>query len=278
MKGNLGIFHCSMAMGPGKVVGYLLMGLNELKIDYKLNELSDNNLVLQNHKIIYEEGAIKNLILGPNVFDLPKDNKIAMNHDGYKTLIVASDWVKKLYTRWIPEAKVAVWNVGIDYNKYQNIQAEKKYDFLVYHKRRSVEDLNSAVAFLEKNKLKYRVISYGTYADSDFVNIISECKYGLIINNTETQGIAIQEMMSCNLPLLVWDVKEWTDRGSDNLAYATSIPYFDNRCGEVFFSIHEIDYRYQKLINSEYDPRSYIKEHCNYITQSQKLVDMFTTL
>ena len=263
-----------MAMGPGKVLGYLILGLSKLKANYKINEVGDSNIVLQNHKIIYESKKIENLLLGPNVFDLPNDNRIAMNYENYKSLIVASDWVKNLYKRWIPEGKISVWNVGIDYNTYHRKNLEIKYDFLIYHKRRSTSDLNLVLGFLEKHRKTYKVLSYGNYPDSDFVDIVSMCKYGLVIDNSETQGIAIQEMMSCNLPLLVWDIKKWNDRGEDLAIEATSVPYFDNTCGEIFYSIDELENSYCKFINSYYEPRKYILKNCNYITQADKLLKL----
>lgn len=274
MEKSLGIFHCSMAMGPGKVLGYLILGLSKLNANYKINEIGDSNIVLQNHTIIYENKNINNLLLGPNVFDIPSDNLIAMNYDNYKSLIVSSDWVKNLYKKWIPEEKITVWNVGIDYNMYSPKNSDIYYDFLVYHKRRSIEDLNSVIGFLNDSKLTYKIISYGNYSESDFIDTISKCRYGLVINNSETQGIAIQEMMSCNLPLLVWDIKKWTDRGKNNEVDATSIPYFDSTCGYVVYSFEELKDCFHTFINSYYEPREYILKYCNYITQANKLLKL----
>jgi hypothetical protein len=274
MEKSLGIFHCSMAMGPGKVLGYLILGLSKLKANYKINEIGDSNIVLQNHTIIYENKNIPNLLLGPNVFDIPSDNLIGMNYQNYKSLIVSSNWVKNLYTRWIPEGKISVWNVGIDYDTYKPINLHKEYDFLIYHKRRSIEDLNVIIDFLEKRKFTYKVISYGGYSESDFVNIISKCRYGFVIDNSETQGIAIQEMMSCDLPLLVWDIKKWKDRGVENEIDATSVPYFDNTCGEIFYSLDELSGIFDTFINSQYQPRDYVLKHCNYVTQADKLLKL----
>lgn len=263
-----------MSMGPGKVLGYLILGLSKLKANYKINEICDSNIALQNHKILYENKNINNLLLGPNVFDIPSDSAIAMNYENYKLLIVSSDWVKNLYSKWIPKEKIVVWNVGIDYETYVPKNYEIEFDFLVYHKRRSNKDLNSVIEFLKDHNLTYKVVSYGSYSDSDFVETIAKCKYGLVINNSETQGIAIQEMMSCNLPLLVWDIKLWKDRGENNEVYATCVPYFDSTCGEIFYDIKDLEETYHKFINAHYNPRNYVLENCNYITQANKLLNL----
>lgn len=271
---SIGIFHCSMAMGPGKVVGYLIQGLDKLNVSYKLNQVSETNLFLQNHRSLYEISDIPNLVMGPNVFDLPTDNVKAMSYNSYKTLIVASQWVKDIYVKWLPENKVIVWNVGINYDVWNENKLNIEHDFLVYYKRRDRADLDKVISFLKSKNLTYTIIEYGKYSETDLLNAVSKCKYGLLINNTETQGIAVQEMMSCNLPLLVWDVKEWTDRGEDNKSAATSVPYFDNTCGEIFYNIEDIEVTYNKFTSTTYKPREYILKNCSYITQAQKLVDI----
>ena len=44
------------------------------------------------------------------------------------------------------------------------------------------------------------------YDENEFLNYIKTCKYGIVLDAHESQGFAIQEMLSCNLPLLVWGV------------------------------------------------------------------------
>ena len=276
---SIGIFHSSYAMGPGKVVEYLLMGFNELNIDYKVNQLADINLFLQCHKLIeVPDVQIPNLFLGPNIADLPIYNSLLMQTEKYKTSIVPCEWVRAAHAKWIPEHKVTVWNSGIDYTKWNDEKNNIEYDFLVYYKRRPKEHLDSVIQFLKSKNLKYIILEYNHYTQPQFADIISKSRWGLVIDGTETQGIAIQEMMSCNLPLLVWDIKEWHDRGPANICPATSVPYFNETCGEIFYNIEDIELAYEKLIRSMYSPRTYILEHCNYLTQSKKLLDILYAL
>lgn len=271
----LGLFHSYYAMGPGKVVDYLTLGLNHLNINYKVNEIGDINFFLQGHKLIeVDDVKIPNLFLGPNIADLPIFNKLLMQTDKYVKSIVPCEWVKNAHANWIPADKIEIWNCGIDFNKYSEIKKPIEYDFLVYYKRRGVADLNSVLTFLNENNLNYRLLEYNHYNDNEFRDTISKSKYGLIIDGTETQGIAIQEMMSCNLPLLVWDIKEWHDRGPAHVCSATSIPYFDKTCGEVFYDVADIEQTYKKLIQGSYQPREYILKNCNYITQAKKILEI----
>jgi len=272
---TLGVFHSFYAMGPGKVVDYLILGLNHLNINYKINELGDINLFLQGHKLIEVDNVnISQLFLGPNIADLPIFNNLLMQTDKYVKSIVPCEWVKNAHAKWIPENKIEIWNSGIDFNKYNNQKSSIEYDFLVYYKRRDIVDLNLVLDFLNKKNLKYKLLEYNHYNDTDFRDTISKSKYGFIIDGTETQGIAIQEMMSCNLPLLVWDIKEWHDRGPAHICPATSVPYFDETCGEVFYDIKDIEVAFEKLVKGSYQPREYILKNCNYITQTKKILQI----
>jgi hypothetical protein len=44
---------------------------------------------------------------------------------------------------------------------------------------------------------------------------------------------------------------------------ATSIPYWDNRCGEYFYDTNEFESKYEEFINKldTYKPREYILEN-----------------
>lgn len=254
---NLGIHYEYASRGPGKVLGNLLSGLKKIGIEYKLNSDGDKNIILQDCQRL--RGDLSNCLLGPNIATLPIDNDILMRPDSYHKIIVPSEWVKNLYSRWIHKNKIFVWPVGIDtdlFHDYSN--HHKQFDFLVYHKRRSDSELSRVLNFLESKNQSFTVMKYGNYSEEHFIDSIRNSKRGFIIGGTESQGIAIQEMLSCNLPLLVWDIKSWEDRGILNSCSATSIPYYDGRCGEFFFDVNELENTYSKFMAGSFEPRNFV--------------------
>ena len=253
-----------MERGPGKVVSNLLMGLNLLNVNYVNNLDGDINIILQNCNRL--TGDLTNCYLGPNISTLPIDNRYLMNYDSYKKIIVPSEWVKKLYTRWIPPEKIIVWPVGIDTERFADkTNYDKEYDFLIYFKKRNFSELNLIINYLDSIKKRYVLIEYGKYSEKYFIDCIEKSEYGIVIDNCESQGIAILEMMSSNLPLLVWDVREWLDRGEIHKCDATSIPFWDERCGEIFYSLDEFEISINKILNKNYSPRKYILEKLTLI-------------
>lgn len=268
---TLGLYYDWWAMGPGEVFKYVHMAFNELGVKYKLNERGDINWFMQRHRALDTEPIISfpNLFIGPNIVDIPPYCPALMDYNNYVTSIVPSAWVKTIHTQWLPDEKITVWQAGIDYNRWCEKKQPIEYEVMVYYKNRPKADLEAAVRFLQSKNIKYIIIEYGTFNQVQFFDTISKSKYGFLIDGTETQGIAIAEMMSCNLPLLVWDVKK-----TDVFHPPTSIPYFDETCGEVFYNLEDMGLAYEKLTKGSYQPREYILKNCNYLTQAKKILEI----
>lgn len=271
---TLGLYFDWWAMGPGEVFKYLQMGFADLKVKYVINEPGDINWFVQGNRTLYEKPfpEFKNLYLGPNIAELPSECEVMMNLDCYNKVIVPSNWVKDLFSKQLPPDKIEVWHSGIDLNRWCEKEKNIEYDFLIYAKNRDQNDVTAVINFFEEKKLKYKVMGYGTFNQDDLMDVVSKSRYGFIICGSETQGIAIAEMLSSNLPLLVWDAVEYAHRGPAFLSPATSIPYFDNRCGEVFYDASDMEEAYNTFRKGVYSPREYALENFDYIKQTKKIL------
>jgi hypothetical protein len=91
----------------------------------------------------------------------------------------------------------------------------------------------------------------------------------LFICENETQGIAYNEALSMGVPILAWNSRRWLDpnRHAHGLsqAPASSIPYWDGRCGEEFFNksafIPALDRFFDQLRRNAYRPRDYVMDN-----------------
>ena len=85
----------------------------------------------------------------------------------------------------------------------------------------------------------------------------------------ESQGFALEEALSCNVPLLVWNVKlRIQEMGMEDIyknikSPVTTIPYWDERCGEYFYDKNELEMVFNKFMDKLdiYKPREYILEN-----------------
>lgn len=269
--------------GPGKVVENLRKGLAQLKLDFEENPsvIKEGNevLCLQYNKIL-ETSDLKNFVIGPNICNLPFDNSIVMQQN-YKKIITPCKWVFDLYSRWLNAEKIVMWPVGIDTNLFSDkSNIKKNIDCLIYYKRRSSEELNFAINLLNKHNQSYVIVEYGNYKELDFLKSMANCKYSFVLDGTESQGIAIEEIMSCNLPLFVWDVEFWADRGESFKIEATSVPYWSEICGIKEVKKENIEDKFVFFLKNieNYHPRNYILEELNLKKQASEIYQILKSI
>jgi len=272
--------HSATMNGPHKVVDNLIKSLDQENIDYVINEEKyEHNFLVQYDATAHEKHSRieqDTTIIGPQVWMFDGYGQFLIeNQNYYKKIIAPSEWVKnKFITKFnLPEDKLAVWPVGIE--EFDNIR-EVNYDCLIYFKRRDQSELDAVKKFLVSNGLSYRMVEYGTYGEDGFKQLVNSAKFCFLINGTESQGIAVQEIMSMGVPIIAWDIKEWLDQGEAYRVPATSIPFWDNRCGEKFFTVDEMgetfDNFYARI--NDYNPKDYVKENLSFESSVKTLLDI----
>jgi glycosyltransferase involved in cell wall biosynthesis len=274
-------FHLPSGMnGPRK----LLMNLKESLLDSSIPFSINSEEYKINFLVHYDEYAYpkheklehNTCFIGPQFWPFCDYGRFLIEHqEYYNKIIVPSEWVKgKLINKFnFSEHKISIWPVGI-----QMLSTEKKIEFdcLIYFKRRNIEELKIVQDFLEGLGISYKVVSYGNYQDSDLEKLCSKCKFCFLLNGTESQGIAVQEIMSTNTPLFVWDVTEWTDQGEDYRVPATSIPYWTDECGKVFYNREDMNIAFFEFCDriDNYNPRKYIQRELSFKESVKKLMEI----
>lgn len=269
--------------GPEKVVKNTLKALTQCQIEFAVNENKyDRNLILQyqNEKAhrIHEKLEHESCLIGPQVWPFDHYGKFLIdNPDFYKKILVPSDWVKTLFVDKFsaPPGKIGVWPVGIKIPKIETNEME--YDCLLYFKNRSKSELSKVVNLLEKNKMTSILFQYGNYNQDLFIDAIRKSRFCIVVGNTESQGIAIQEMMAHNKPLLVWDTPIWNHMGDQYTVPATTVPYWSDQCGVKFSSEDELEQAFDKLTSSldTYSPRLFAESNLSYKCSINKLLELF---
>ena len=188
----------------------------------------------------------------------------------YNTL---SKWTKYVFQELVESLKVPLVQIpfSVNINKFKPIETDKYIDCIIYYKRRNKSLLQSIQNTLQQKKLKHKIFSYGSYTENDYINSLLVCKYMIVLDASESQGFALEEAMSCNIPLLVFDATSMHDeienetptynhmRSSYKLL-ATSIPYWSEECGIRITSIEEFPTALE-IMNERwatFTPRNYI--------------------
>lgn len=186
------------------------------------------------------------------------------------------EWATALYRPYYGADRCGIWPVGIDTERWCPTPARQPVtDFLLYDKVRWEHDayetslLTPIREQLRQSGLSFEEIRYGHHRPEQYAAALARCRALLFVCEHESQGLAYQEAMSTGLPVLAWDPGEWLDParmgwGTPHVP-ATSVPYFDGRCGERFTNFSDFPEKLglflERQRSGRYAPRDYMLEN-----------------
>ena len=271
--------------GPGMVYKNLRKGLELLGhevADYPITLIGpEDYLACLSDPRPWEIEGVKPgsiALLGPNNWEIPIE-EIA---NKYNDFVVPCQWVKDLYLTFdfMKDKNIHVWPVGIDTNDWPDkSKAEKKGDCLIYHKGMPDDLKNTAIELCLDQGLSCGVLEYGKYDESALHEAVEQCKFAILTTRTESQGIAVQQILASGLPCFVFEKEEWDDRSDGLSCKASAVPYWDERCGVKVSegsSREEVHKAFTYFLEnfSSFNPRAYIEENLTLEICAQKFIDI----
>lgn len=213
------------------------------------------------------------VIFGPGDYGLPDAAAAVAAKSRFHKLIQPCDWAVELYRPTCGD-KVVAWPVGIDTHRWADTSGHAKdIDVLIYDKIRWNREtevprvLRRIEQRLERVGLSTMVLRYGHHHHSKFADALRRTRAMIFLCEHETQGLACQEALSSNVPVLAWDEGRLVDPMFRQFAppdfVVSSVPYFDARCGERF-KIAAFEASFDEFWHGvgtlRYEPRQYILE------------------
>lgn len=269
------------AGGQMMVALELMKGLDKLGIPYRFNDYRyarkhPNELIgLIGKPHLLKEKQFKNPILfGASIFSHPLDAPTLLeDYPNIKRILVPGDWMRDMFKPYYGDI-VQSWPVGIDTYKWNElIKKSPQFDFLIYNKIRwntEIRDKELISPIKEKLTemgLTYTTITYGHYKPEELVEKIALSKAVIFLCEHETQGLAYQQVLATNTPIMAYDQqKYWQDPQyfPDTIQYGpvSSVPYWDENCGVKFknyadFETKIADFLVQ-LKQGDFHPKAYI--------------------
>ena len=188
--------------------------------------------------------AARRIILGPHNFVFPEPYWIGANlADSRAAYNCLSPWNRDVYTKLggVGGLELVCLPYPVDTERFAPTSAVKKYDCFLYTKLRKTADVKYAMKTLDQLGLTYKIIQYNSYKEEEYMEALQSCSFGVWVGRHESQGFALQEALSANVPLVVWDVdcmgEEWMEGdkpvyvGATGDLRATAAPFWDARCG-----------------------------------------------
>jgi hypothetical protein len=224
----------------------------------------------------------KKFIFGPHFSVYPDHKMDKITYTNNCVYIQPSEWVAKIWKIYDISLKNRIYSFPfpVDVDRFSPIKSIDERDkVFVYYKRRDPRELDFLENFLRNNNINYKIFDYlRRYQEKDYLNYLRESKYGIILDAHESQGFAIEEALSCDVPLFVWNVSNMRQEyGSEYPIYsATSIGYWDNRCGEYFYKCDELLEKFMIFMNKlrDYRPREYILDNLTVDKCAKRLKEL----
>ena len=212
-------------------------------------------------------------IFGPGDYGYPDEAALVARDPRNRILTQPSEWPVEFYRDACGD-KLRVMFVGIDTERWQDLSNNRKdLDFLVYDKIRwdhgvvrgnaIPEVLERTTKALDARGLSHVVLRYGAHHLREFRNALARAKGMIFLCEHETQGLAYQEALASNIPVLALDEGVLVDpqqrRFADPGLKVSSVPYFNASCGETFVpgTLTESLTRFMRQ-RPLYTPRAYV--------------------
>jgi len=226
-------------------------------------------------------------LFGPHFSVFPEKNHIDLIKCNKNVIYVQpSNWARDVWRNniYCKDVRIESLPFGVDTEKFNEIKPiNERNNVFVYFKRRNPNELNIIKKFLESLNISFKIFDYvHKYDETEYINYLHESKFGIWLDAHESQGFALEEALSCNVPLLVWNVFSMNqENGStyENIP-ATTIPYWDSTCGENFIHQNELFHTFNKFINNinNYKPRDYILNNLSIKKCEEKFIELVNNI
>lgn len=271
------------------VTNSFLSGLNELQIPYNFNPSMDKVgevvWVLASPEALKEvidlkkRGKIKYILAGPNLMVSPSEHNKILTSSLIDYVIVPSDEIQQFYKYDEPSisGRLRTWYAGIDY-RYWCPNYSSKNLVLIYWKTESKEFCQEIQSVIRRYGWNTEIIKYGEYNSEQYKKLLDRSLFAVFISRSESQGLALGEAWSMNVPVLAWNPQLWQAYGRES-TFISSCPYLTNLTGRSFKTINDLECLLQNInLIASCQPRRWILDNMTNAISSKMAIDLINSL
>lgn len=272
--------------GHPAVTRSLIKGLAELAhpFTYNPNRLSDvypDVVVLSGIKTLRQalrlkrNGKISRIYAGPNIVTFSSDANGIIADEQIHTVLTPSTWVSSMYfeDHHSLQGHTLEWPAGVDHTKWAPSSSTSKRDILFYIKGcQKNNEIDIFERFATEKGYSVKKIIYGSYSESEYLNLLHRSKLMVVFAGSESQGIAWQEAWATDTPTLIQSVSRATFKGREYSCSAA--PYLTPSCGMFFDGPKQFESMFTDWHQGafQFHPRAWLVEHLTDKLSAQKLL------
>jgi hypothetical protein len=262
-------------------------GLRAIEADFNFNprrlgELArivyaPANEALRQAAHLKRAGRVDLLVAGPvNAFSPFECDRILFTPE-IDRWIVPSEWVRDLYQRQAPEVfpKLRVCPCGIDSDYWAPSSTAATKRVIVYSKNCSEALADEVDEIVSGSGFEPIRLRYGSYERSTFRDALNGSVGAVFLSSFETQGLALAEAWSMDVPTFVWDPRAQTDWNGWTFQAGSSAPYLTPRTGRAWQTLGELNAVLDSFARKKerFAPRAWVLESMTDAICAQRLVD-----
>lgn len=170
-----------------------------------------------------------------------------------------------------------IWPAGVDTEYFVPAAEEtKKQDYFIYFKSQNNKTLLHVLKYLFDTYFGLRgtIITYYSYDHEILKTTAQGSKFCIMIDNTETQGLASLEIMSVGCPLFVLDATIYSG-AKFGIQGSTSVTCWDPLCG-LKSSLEKLETDFPEFIANlpAYNPRPFVCDNYSYKAAARRLLEI----
>jgi hypothetical protein len=278
--------------GHFALVRSVVEGLRAIQADFNFNPVSFGDLArvvyapaneaLRQAASLKRDGAIDFLAAGPvNALFADECNGILQMPE-IDLVIIPSEWTRHFY-RDVPSlaARSRICTCGVDPGYWQPTNRGRQQTAVVYWKSGEEEFCEAAEAIVRQCGLEPLRVRSGhgehrIFKQADYRDMLDQSVVAVFLSTFETQGIALAEAWSMNVPTVVWDPQgdaEWLGR---RFRSASSAPYLTPATGLAFGDIGSLKPALDRALQSlgSFQPRDWVLENMTDAVCSKRLYEL----
>jgi hypothetical protein len=280
--------------GHFALVRSVVEGLREIRADFNFNPASFGDLArvvyapaneaLRQAAQLKQRGDVDFIVAGPVNALFADECDSILQMPEIDLVIIPSEWTRDLY-RDAPalSAKSRVCTCGVDVEYWQPTGRPKEQTAVVYWKsgdERFCEEVEGIVrqCGLQPRRVRSGHGQHQIFTQADYRDLLDGSTVAVFLSTFETQGIALAEAWSMNVPTVVWDPRgdaEWRGR---RFTSGSSAPYLTPATGATFRGIDELQPVLERVLQSAgcFQPREWVLANMKDAVCSRRLYKLIS--
>ncbi|MDB4919642.1 hypothetical protein [Mucilaginibacter sp.] len=273
----------------------LMRGLEKMGVPYRFNDYGyinknpdDIACLIGKPQLLFDRRWENPVIFGSGIYSHPIEcPDLFEKYPNVKRFLVPGNWMQQMCRPYYGD-KAVTWPVGIDTEKWKPSGIEKKMDFLIYDKIRWEHDefsrslIKPVLKDLDEGGFSYQFVRYGNYTHCELQEKVANSKSVIFLCEHETQGLAYQQILATNTPILAWDRGGyWQDPyyypGKVKYEPVSSVPYWNDSCGFKFKDAIEFKEKLDLFVSkqAEFEPRKFILDNLTLEISAEKYLQIY---